>query len=61
MSVDLPDEHDDEIAQVRDPDGLRLTRRLVEGQIHLLSAQIAQLREIRSQLDERESELLHED
>jgi hypothetical protein len=43
--------------EVNDPLAVRLARRMVDGQIHILEAQVAKLQEITRQLEERERAL----
>lgn len=50
------DAHAD-LGAMRDPVAARLGRRVLEGQIHMLEAQIAQLGELARLLGEREREL----
>ena len=46
------------LTAMRDPVAARLGRRALEGQIHMLEAQIARLSELARLLGERESELV---
>ena len=46
-----------DLAAMRDPVAARLGRRALEGEIHMLEAQIAQLSELARVLREREREL----
>ncbi|MDQ3890311.1 MAG: hypothetical protein M3312_07135 [Actinomycetota bacterium] len=46
-----------DLAKLRDPLAARLSRRVLEGQIHILEAQIAQLTEVMRKLGEQEERI----
>jgi hypothetical protein len=45
------------LRQITDPRAARLSRRVLEGQIHMLEAQIAQLGELARRLEQQEGQL----
>jgi hypothetical protein len=45
-------------AELTDPVAVRLSRRVLEGHIHMLEAQIARLLELARTLEDREADLL---
>jgi hypothetical protein len=58
VTTSHPDAAD--VTKLRDPIAARLSRRVLEGQIHILEAQIAQLTEVMRKLGEQEERIASE-